>query len=149
MDISQFDELKNIEFNHKEKIQKRFNDVDIYGHVNNAVQLTYFDYGKITYMEKVGFKFPEDNGDFLVTVHVGVDFVSQVFFQEDTEVWTKIFHIGHKSLKMIQVLVDAKTRDVKTISQTVMCGFNMQRQESIEVKDTWRELINQFEQFHP
>lgn len=149
MGIDDIEELKGIEFNHKVKIQKRFNDVDMLGHVNNAVQLTYFDYGKIEYMNAVGFNFPEENGDFLVNVNVNVDFVDQVFFEDETEIWTKIFKIGHKSLRMIQILIDTKNNKVKTVGKTVMCGFNLKEQKSIEIRDEWREKVGKFEQFCP
>ena len=36
-------DINQIEFNHQQEIQIRFNDVDVIGHVNNAVQLSYFD----------------------------------------------------------------------------------------------------------
>ncbi|MBP3716833.1 MAG: acyl-CoA thioesterase [Paludibacteraceae bacterium] len=149
MYIDDIEELKGLEFNHKVKIQKRFNDVDMLGHVNNAVQLTYFDYGKIEYMNAVKFKFPEENGDFLVNVNINVDFKEQVFFDDELEVWTKIHKIGHKSVRMIQVLVDSKTGHVKTIGRTVMCGFNLKEQKSILIRDDWREMANRFEQYKP
>lgn len=149
MEIDDIEELKGVEFNHKVKIQKRFNDVDMLGHVNNAVQLTYFDYGKIEYMNAVGFKFPEENGDFLVNVNINVDFVEQVFFEDQTEIWTKIFKIGHKSLRMIQILIDTKTNRIKTVGKTVMCGFNLKDQQSIEIRDEWREIIYKYEKFRP
>lgn len=149
MGIDDIEELKGLEFNHKVKIQKRFNDVDMLGHVNNAVQLTYFDYGKIEYMNAVKFNFPEENGDFIVNVNVNVDFLEQVFFDDELEVWTKIFKIGHKSLKMIQVLADTKTGHIKTVGRTVMCGFNLKEQKSIEIRDEWKEKVYHYEQYRP
>ena len=97
----------------------------------------------------VGFNFPEENGDFLVNVNVNVDFVDQVFFEDETEIWTKIFKIGHKSLRMIQILIDTKNNKVKTVGKTVMCGFNLKEQKSIEIRDEWREKVGKFEQFCP
>lgn len=149
MGIDDIEELKGLEFNHKVKIQKRFNDVDMLGHVNNAVQLTYFDYGKIEYMNTLKFKFPEENGDFILNVNINVDFLEQVFFEDETEVWTKIYKIGHKSLNMMQVLVDAKTGHFKTVARTIMCGFNMKDQVSIQIRDDWRERIGQYEKYRP
>ena len=45
-------DINQIEFNHQQAIQIRFNDVDVIGHVNNAVQLSYFDLGKVKYFFK-------------------------------------------------------------------------------------------------
>jgi acyl-CoA thioesterase FadM len=100
-------------------------------------------------MNAVKFKFPEENGDFLVNVNINVDFKEQVFFDDELEVWTKIHKIGHKSVRMIQVLVDSKTGHVKTIGRTVMCGFNLKEQKSILIRDDWREMANRFEQYKP
>lgn len=145
MNINDIEDLKGVTFHHKIKIQKRFNDVDMLGHVNNAVQLAYFDNGKIEYMNAVKFNFPEENGELLVNVNINVDFMAQVFFDDESEVWTKIDKIGHKSLRMLQILIDTKTNDVKTFARTTMCGFNIKTQKSIEILDKWRTSINEYE----
>jgi len=50
------------------EIQIRFADIDIMGHVNNAVYLSYFEYTRVYYFEKlVGKKWDwKNNGTILI-----------------------------------------------------------------------------------
>ena len=149
MNITDIDDLKHIEFNHSVDIQIRFSDVDLYGHVNNAFQITYFDYGKIKYMEAVKFQFPDEHGQALVVVNVNVDFMEQVRLNDEVQVKTKIYEIGNKSAKLIQVLVDKNTGHIKSVCRTIMCALNLKTQESITVPQEWRKLIQKYEECYP
>ena len=37
------------EFRHRQPVQIRFNDIDIFGHLNNSVYLQFMDLGKAEY----------------------------------------------------------------------------------------------------
>lgn len=41
---------------HKLKVQLRFNDIDILGHLNNTVYFSLYDLGKARYMEDAGLR---------------------------------------------------------------------------------------------
>ena len=98
MDNSVFD-AEAVKFNHQMSVQIRFNDVDIYGHVNNAVILSYFDLGKVSYFEELD-KQGIGHGDMaLVIVNVNVDFKAPIFMGDNIVVKTKIYEIGNKSVK--------------------------------------------------
>jgi acyl-CoA thioester hydrolase len=149
MEIKDIEDLRNIEFNHQIDIQIRFSDVDAFGHVNNAMQITYFDYGKIQYFDAVKFRFPEEDGSALIVVNVNVDFMEQIRLKDEIVVKTKICEIGHKSVKLVQVIEDKNNGHVKSVCRTVMCGYNAVNQESIVIPDKWRKLINTYEQYCP
>ncbi len=40
-------------FNHRLELQIRFNDIDMFGHLNNSVYLQFFDLGKMNYFNTV------------------------------------------------------------------------------------------------
>jgi acyl-CoA thioester hydrolase len=142
-------ELDNIEFNHQETIQIRFNDIDVLGHVNNAVQITYFDFGKVKYFEALKNQVIDWSGSELVMVNVNVDFFEPIFTSNQIVVKTKVCEIGNKSLKLIQMIKDYKTNRVKSVCRSVMCGFDPKTNKSLLISDEWRDLINQFEKFNP
>lgn len=134
-----------IEFKHQENVQIRFNDVDVIGHVNNAIILTYFDLGKVKYFEALNHQ-GIGHGDIdLVIVNVNVDFKIPVFMGDDIVVKTKIYEIGHKSLKLVQVLFDEKTQHVKSVCRTIMCGFDAKTNTSLPISDEWKTLISTYE----
>ena len=142
-------ELSNIEFNHQEIIQIRFNDIDVLGHVNNAVQITYLDYGKIKYFETLKGQVLDWSGSELVMVNINVDFMEPIFISNQIVVKTKVYEIGNKSIKLVQVIKDYETNRVKTVCRSVMCGFDPKTNTSLLISDEWRDLINRFEKFHP
>ena len=142
-------ELDNIEFNHSEKIQMRFNDIDVLGHVNNAVQIIYFDYGKVKYFETLKNQILDWSGSDLVMVHFEVDFAEPIFRENQIMVKTKVYEIGNKSIKLVQTLQDSETGHVKSVCRSVMCGFDTKTNESLLISDEWRNLIQKFEKFRP
>jgi len=142
-------ELDNIEFNHSEKIQMRFNDIDVLGHVNNAVQIIYFDYGKVKYFETLKNQILDWSGSDLVMVHFEVDFAEPIFRENQISVKTKVYEIGNKSIKLVQILQDSNTGHVKSVCRSVMCGFDTKTNESLLISDEWRNLIQKFEKFRP
>ena len=142
-------ELDNIEFNHQDIIQIRFNDIDVLGHVNNAVQITYLDYGKVKYFEALKNQVIDWSGSEVVMVNLNVDFIEPIFISNHIAVKTKVYEIGNKSLKLIQVIKDYETNRVKSVCRSVMCGFDPKTNKSMLISDEWRDLINRFERFHP
>jgi len=142
-------ELDNIEFNHQEIIQIRFNDIDVLGHVNNAVQIMYFDFGKVKYFEALKNQVLDWSGSDLVMVNFNVDFMEPIFVSNHIVVKTKVYEIGNKSIKLIQMIKDYETNHVKSVCRSVMCGFNPKTNTSLLISDEWRNLINRFEKFHP
>jgi len=142
-------ELDNIEFNHQDIIQIRFNDIDVLGHVNNAVQITYLDFGKVKYFEALKNQVIDWSGSELVMVNVNVDFFEPIFISNHIVVKTKVYEIGNKSIKLIQMIKDYETNRVKSVCRSVMCGFDPKTNKSLLISDEWRDLINRFEKFHP
>ena len=144
MENSVFD-VNAVTFNHQEHVQIRFNDVDVIGHVNNAVILTYFDLGKVKYFEALDSQ-GLGHGDMeLVIVNVNVDFKIPVFMGDSILVKTKIYEVGHKSVKIVQELFDEKTQCVKSVCRTIMCGFDPKTNTSLPISDEWRTLIKSYE----
>lgn len=127
----------------------RFNDIDVLGHVNNAVQITYFDFGKVRYFETLKKQIIDWSGSDLVMVHFEVDFMEPIFRQNSIVVKTKVYEIGNKSLKLVQILQDVNTGHIKSVCKSVMCGFDTKTNKGLVISDEWRELIQKYECFHP
>ncbi len=137
--------IDKIKFKHEEKIQIRFNDIDVLGHVNNAVQLNYYDYGKMKYFETMKQGLINWHEAELVIVNLNINFFVPIFMGDDIRVRTKIYEIGRKSVKLIQVLYDEKTKQIKSMCDAVMCGFDVHTNASTLISEEWRRLITGFE----
>lgn len=142
-------DIEHIEFNHQEKIQIRFNDIDVLGHVNNAIQLNYFDYGKMKYFEALKQQVIDWKGADLVMVNINVDFMRPIFISDNIFVKTKVYEIGNKSVKLAQFLYDENTGLIKSVCRSIMCGFDPKTNASLVISEEWRNLINSYEQYRP
>jgi len=131
--------------NHKKKIQIRFGDIDIMGHVNNGVQLSYLDLGRLDYFEQVYGQTIDWNDAALIVAHLEIDYISPILLRDKIEVHTRIHRIGNKSVGMTQIIVDAITGDIKTKTTQVMVAYSQKLGESITVPETLKIRIRAFE----
>ncbi len=132
-------------FNHQMPIQVRFSDIDILGHVNNAIYMNYFDLAKTKYFEAVKGDLMDWSRSDVVVANVNVNFFHPVFLNDEIVIKTKVIHLGNKSLNMIQQLVEINTDIVKTVCTTVMVGFDVPTNKSKPLSDKWKESICRFE----
>ena len=122
-------------------LQIRFNDIDMMGHINNAIYLEFFDLGKEHYLTES--EIDLYNEDFtMMIVHVDVDFHSQVHFSDRIGVTTRVSRFGNKSVEFEQHIVslgaDGKPEADKTAiatCRTILSGYSRSRHASAQVPD--------------
>ncbi len=131
--------------NHKKKIQIRFGDIDIIGHVNNGIQLSYLDLGRLDYFEQIYGQTIDWNDAALIVAHLEIDYLSPILLKDKIEVHTCIHKIGNKSVGLRQNIVDSNTGEIKTTTNQVMVAFSPKLGESIEVPETLKIRIREFE----
>lgn len=132
-------------FRHKLPVQLRFNDVDMFGHVNNTVYLQFFDLGKLRYFEDALGKDFDKSGLAVVVVNINCDFFEPSFLKENLEVLTQTVHIGDKSITLEQRVVNSATGSVKCLCRTVMAGFDPHTLQSAAIPDRHRAAIEAYE----
>ncbi|MBQ7735411.1 MAG: acyl-CoA thioesterase [Bacteroidales bacterium] len=126
-------------------IQIKMCDLDPFAHVNNGVQCNYFDYGRSRYFESVfGEKIDWLSMD-MVLVHTELDFKSPIKVHDDIVCETAIYHIGNKSISMIQQLRSREEGSVKTICKSVLSGFDRTTESSAPIQEKYKEAIRNFE----
>ncbi len=136
------------EFRHRYPLQIRFNDIDMLGHLNNGVYLSFMDLGKTHYFKAVmpkGVDFKKIN---VVVVNINCDFFAPTYFDEPIEVLTAVTSISQRSFKMEQRIVNSNTGQVKCIGRTVMAGFDPKTAQGAEIEQAWVEALTAYEQ-HP
>ncbi len=137
-------DLENIQFKHRVPIQIRFNDVDALGHVNNAVQSSYYDVGRIHYFQdientKLNWKDPR-----LVVVHVELNFMHSIRMHDEIWVESKIYQFGNKSLRMIQRIID-KNNQVKSTCNSILSGYDIVNDTSLPISEAMKQAVNNYE----
>ncbi len=129
-------------FKHKLSLQLRFNDIDMMGHVNNAVIMEFFDYGKMKYFDETGI-YVEKEDITIVIVHYEVDFMGQIFRNDLPEVCTKVSKFGNKSLEVLQHIIC--NGEVKAVCKTVMSGYNKRTKTSDVIPEYIKTSITKYE----
>ena len=132
-------------FKHVTPIQLRFNDIDIFSHVNNAVYIQFYDLGKLRYFEDVLGKDFTKKGFTAVVVNINCNFFSPSFIDERLEVLTAVIAIGEKSITLEQRIVNAETNDIKTTCTTIMSGFDPTTFKSASIPIHFRNIISTYE----
>lgn len=133
-------------FRHEVPLQIRFNDIDLLGHLNNAVYIQFFDLGKSRYFQDVmpeGVDWRHIN---IVVANINCDFFAPTYITEPIAVITTITHMGEKSFALEQRIVNSDNGEVKCIAKTIMVGFDMTTGKSAPIDPKWVEALERYEQ---
>ncbi|MDE6298016.1 MAG: acyl-CoA thioesterase [Muribaculaceae bacterium] len=132
-------------FRHTTPIQLRFNDVDVLGHVNNTNYFTFYDTAKAHYFTDVkGERVDWKNVD-TVIANVDCAYLAPIFFGEDIEVLTACESVSEKSFKLIQLIRERNTGEIKSACESVLVAFDPETQTAKPLPDDWRTLLEKFE----
>jgi acyl-CoA thioester hydrolase len=133
--------MEGFRFVHPQEVT--FRDLDVFGHVNNAVYLTYIETARIGYMRDVlGI---ESLDDLLVIVaKVNIDFRSRATLGEILEIGARTSRIGTKSFDLDHEIRGPDGRLV-AVAATTLVAIDYAADETILVPSEWRELIERYE----
>ena len=132
-------------FRNRIPLQLRFSDVDVLGHVNNTVYMAFYDTGKAAYMTEVlGRKISWKEVD-TVIANINCAFIAPIFYGEKIEVLTACTAIHDKSFKLLQMIMESDSGQVKSICETVMVSFDVKTQTSVHLSDEWKAKLQAFE----
>ncbi len=133
------------DFNHELPIQIRFNDIDGFGHINNAVFQEYFDLGRIHYLKQTLGNHLGVNDQHVVVVSNKTDFSKPLYLWDEAKVFTRIYKLGGKSLRMMQWIIKNGEDSPRVVCDSVMAGYIPPLEKSMVLPTHWRTLFNDFE----
>lgn len=129
------------EFYHSVDLQIRFNDIDILGHLNNTVYLSFYDTGKAYFFEHIMDGKMDWQRVESVIANIDCAYVAPTYFGEEIEVWTRCMAIHEKSFRLQQMIVEKKTKQLKSCAETVMVCFDPDSKTSKEMSPMWRSAL--------
>ena len=132
---------------HTTPIQVRFNDIDMMGHVNNAIIMEYLDLAKSYYFAAAGIPVTPDEGDFTVmVVHHDIDFRRQIRYHDRVEVLTHTSHLGNKSMEVtLQLLANGEPA---CQCKTILSGYLRSTGTSAPIPEDLKFLIQRYDATH-
>lgn len=116
-----------------------FRDIDAYGHVNNAVFFTYFEWGRtLLWFEITGGSGALDIG--FIVAHAECDFRKQIEM-EPIEVWTRFGELRTSSLEFLCEIRKNGGSEVAATGKVVVVLFDWARRSKIPISDELRRKI--------
>lgn len=133
-------------FRHHMPLQMRFNDIDMLGHLNNSVYLTFMDLAKARYFKAVnGDKEVDIRKMGVVIVNINANFCVPTFFNEEIAVETAAVAIGEKSITLEQRIYSVPDHQVKCSCRTIMAGFDIKTNTSMPISEEWVKKFESYE----
>ncbi len=133
-------------YRHYMPVQIRFTDIDMLGHLNNAIFVNFFDLGKTSYFSHILGGPLQWEKITLVIVNIECSFFAPVFFTDKIEVFTKTTSIGKNSVTVDQRIVNTETGVTHAWCKTIMAGYDVKNGCGAPVNPEWKEMLREFEQ---
>jgi acyl-CoA thioester hydrolase len=121
------------------KIQVRFSDLDVLGHVNNTIYFSYFELARVHYFrELLGIDWDwRQHG--IVLVKNEAEYLKSVLISHTPEVRVTTENIGNKSFTLgYELLVDS---EVFVTGRSVQVCYNSETQQTITVPDEMKSAL--------
>jgi acyl-CoA thioester hydrolase len=120
-----------------------FRDIDVAGHVNNAVYLTYLETARIDYLRQV-LEVENLDGLAVIVANINVDFRSPARFAELLELGTRVPRIGTKSFEMEH---EVRGTDGRLVAEatSVLVAYDYRAGGPVPVPDEWRARLETYE----
>ncbi|MFA6277522.1 MAG: thioesterase family protein [Pedobacter sp.] len=133
-------------FKYKTTIEMRFADLDMMGHVNNAVYFTYMEIGRTKYWNHA------INWDWRTTgVIIGqasIDYLSPLFLGDKINMYVRTSRIGTTSFDLEYLIVKEVNGKEVTCSKgkTICVAFDYNTKKPAPIPDRERNKMMEFEQ---
>lgn len=124
-------------------LQIRFNDLDLYGHVNNAMYLTYFEEGRMLYFQDlVGTEWDWKKHGIIVARHE-IDYKLPLTLGDESKIALWVSHIGRKSLEITYEIrkKNAGEWTTCTTGKTVLVCIDYETKQTVPVPEEWVSIL--------
>lgn len=123
------------------RIQVRYADLDVLGHVNNSVYFSYFEMARVQYFGQVLGKQWDWETNGVILVKNWAEYIKPVLLTDSPEIHINVEKIGTKSFDLSYEL---KVNDVLyTMGGSTLVAFNATSAETIEIPTEMRKFLEQ------
>lgn len=130
-------------FQFSTNIHVRFSETDMYGHVNNTVVFTYYEYARIEYMKALGIMINAEDVEptnILVVADLQCDYIRQVYFDEILSVYVKTASVGQSSMDLHYMVKNAK-EEICYTGRGTLVQLNSQTGKGQPLLDEHKKLL--------
>lgn len=121
------------------KIQVRFSDLDILGHVNNSVYLSYFEYARVHYFAQLLGTDWDWNEQGVLLVRNEIDYLAPVYLHSIPMITIEVLKIGTKSFTLGYIVeVD---KQITTKGKSILVCYDASKGQTIEIPDSFKVAL--------
>ena len=133
------------DFHYKTTLPIRFADIDAFGHVNNAIYLTYFEIARSSYWTEVVQWDWETMG--IIIGRAEVNFIKPINLNDQVLAYVRTSRIGNSSFDLEYVLVKVNNgvEEVCTTGSTVCIAFDYSLNQSSAIPEAQKLKMITFE----
>ena len=132
---------------HPPEIQIRFVDIDVMGHVNNAVYLSYFEYTRVYYFEKLLGQNWDWGKNGILLIKNEVEYLKPILLNDKPQVEMFIGKIGNKSFTFhYEIRVN---NVLYTRALSVMVSYNAIDKKTIQIPDEMKKSFSLLKNYSP
>jgi len=129
-------------FRFHHRLQVRFRDCDLFGHVNNAVYFTYMEEARWAYWREIS---GDTHGRLpLFLARTECDFIRPLAAGERIDIWLGVTRIGRTSFSMDCEMLDERGQAVAR-GKAVMVTYDYAAAKPLPVPDWCRARIEEYE----
>lgn len=120
-------------------IEIRFNDLDIYGHVNNAIYLSYLEQARINYFNQIIGVDHDWKTEGIIVANININYLKPIVWGSfiSADVWVK--ETGNKSFVLAYKLYQNEI-EVSNATTTLVC-INYHLEKTINIPEKWIKLF--------
>lgn len=121
-------------------VEVRFQDLDAFGHVNNAIFLTYCEQARVRYYDSL---FPLKGAlDFpFLIVHAELDYKKPVTITDELEMGIGVARIGKASWDFVYEARNRKSQDIHCTARTVQAYWDHQKKSTAPIHPDLRQKL--------
>jgi acyl-CoA thioester hydrolase len=133
-------------FRHRTTIPVRFRDVDLMGHVNNAVYFTYLEQARIDYFRDLFAQSPAvEHPPGFIVASARLDFRSPVAMDDRVHVFLRTVEMGRTSFKLEYEIWSEALRARAAAGETVQVVYDYAARAAVPLSPALRAALEAFE----
>ena len=116
----------------------RFRDLDLFGHVNNAVYLTYLEEARIAFMTHTGVRNWQDQSRSTIVGHIDIDYRASAKLGDTLQLALSVSRIGNRSFTLHYDVTQAETGNLIAEANSVQVCYDFAADQVIALPEAWR-----------
>ncbi|MFN8254651.1 MAG: thioesterase family protein [Bacteroidales bacterium] len=134
-------------YQHKKKIEIRYDDLDTIGHVNNKAYLSYLEEARLDFHKQV-FSWKKNLDFNSVVARIEINYKKPLFYGDNLTVHTRLSNLGTKSFELETLFVkeagNAGNFLVTAEAKVVLVAINPESGLSVELPAKEKEILKNF-----